>query len=217
VTGDLCRRNEDCCGGEMDKTLPGYGNVICEIAPGKDVGLCRNPSNGPGPGGACNPQGNVCHYANYTCSISSARADCCGGLGAKGGVCQLDPLGIPRCNGLGNACRNSGETCASTADCCNSMPCVPDATGALHCGSGVCQKSGDSCTTNADCCPGAICTRAPGSTVGTCAGTSSGGSGGEGGVPTTTGCAEYGQLCTVASDCCNGIPCSDGLCREPVR
>jgi hypothetical protein len=181
VTGDLCRRNEDCCGGTIDDSLPGYGNVICEIESGHDVGICRNPSNGPGPGGACNPQGNVCHYKNYACNISSARADCCGGLGAKGGVCQLDPLGIPRCNGLGDSCRAAGESCASTDDCCDNRPCVPDKDGLLHCGAGVCQKSGGSCTIDADCCPGTSCIRAPGSTDGTCGGDmGGGGTGGSG-------------------------------------
>lgn len=226
VTGDLCRRTEDCCGGTDDESLPGWGNVICEIEPGKQIGLCRNPSNGTSPGGACNPQGNVCHFKNYTCDISSTRANCCGGLGAKGGVCQLDPLGIPRCNGLGDECREAGETCASTDDCCEDRPCVPDANGDLRCGTGECQRTGNSCTINADCCPGGTCIRAPGSTVGTCGGDpgdpgGSGGAGnGDGGAPGTgvggtgnTSCSEYGQLCDGASDCCNAVPCTEGLCR----
>lgn len=228
VTGDLCRRNEDCCGGTDDETLPGWGNVVCEIEPGMDVGLCRNPSNGDSPGGACNPQGNVCHFKGYACDISSARANCCGGLGAMGGVCQLDPLGVPRCNGLGDECRMAGETCASTDDCCDDRPCVPDANGDLHCGTGECQRSGNSCTINADCCPGGTCIRAPGSTVGTCGGDPGGGSGGapsgDGGGPgTSTGgsgdpgsCSEYGQLCNGGSDCCNAVPCTDGICRVPA-
>lgn len=230
VTGDLCRRNQDCCGGTDDATLPGYGNVVCVVQPGAEVGLCRNPRNGPGPGGACNPQGNVCHYKEYMCDISSARADCCGGLGAKGGVCQLDPLGIPRCNGLGNACRDPGDTCASTDDCCDNTPCVPDMDGVLRCGDGVCQKSGDSCTINGDCCPGSICLTPPGSTVGTCGGDSGGGgTGGTGGSSSTGGssgssgssgtggtsasCNEYGQICKASGDCCNAVPCTSGVCR----
>lgn len=235
VTGDLCRRNEDCCGGTDDMTLPGWGNVICEIEPGQDVGLCRNPSNGDSGGGACNPQGNVCHYKGYACDISSARANCCGGLGAMGGVCQLDPLGVPRCNGLGDECRLAGESCASTDDCCDNRPCVPDANGDLHCGTDECQPSGDSCTVNADCCPGGTCVRAPGSIVGTCGGGDPGGEGGAGngdaGAPGTstagagnggsggtgnTTCSEYGQLCDGGSDCCNAVPCTEGICRYPA-
>lgn len=232
VTGDLCRRNEDCCGGTDDESLPGWGNVICEKEPGQEVGLCRNPSNGDSGGGACNPQGNVCHFKGYACDISSARANCCGGLGAKGGVCQLDPLGVPRCNGLGDDCRMAGESCASTDDCCDDRPCVPDANGDLHCGTGECQRSGDTCTINADCCPGGTCIRAPGSTVGTCGGGDPGGEGGAGngdaGAPGTstggagtggtgnTSCSEYGQLCGGAADCCNAVPCTDGICRYPA-
>jgi hypothetical protein len=223
VTGDLCRRDEDCCGGTDDETLPGYGNVICEKEAGKEIGLCRNPSNGDSPGGACNPQGNVCHYKNYECNISSARANCCGGLGAKGGVCQLDPLGIPRCNGLGDECRLEGETCASTDDCCDERPCVPDAQGNLRCGGDQCQRSGDTCTVNADCCPGSTCVRAPGALTGTCGGGDDppGGVGGapstgEGGNGNTPGCSEYGQLCDGAADCCNSVPCTNGLCRYPA-
>jgi hypothetical protein len=235
VTGDLCRRNQDCCGGTDDSSLPGYGNVVCVIEPGHQVGLCRTPTAGPGPGGACNPQGNVCHYKGYMCDISSARANCCGGLGAKGGVCQLDPLGIPRCNGLGDACREAGDTCASTADCCDDAPCVPDADGELRCGETACQRSGDSCTVNADCCPGTVCLHAPGSTVGTCGGgpdggggtggtgtggsgtggSTSGGSGGanNGGSGGSPSCSEYGQICEANGDCCNAVPCTSGICR----
>jgi hypothetical protein len=157
-------------------------------------------------------------------------------LGAKGGVCQLDPLGIPRCNGLGDSCREAGDTCASTDDCCDDAPCVPDGDGVLRCGETVCQKSGSSCTVNADCCPGSTCLHAPGSTVGTCGGgpddggsggSGSGGSAGSGGSGTggrggngdsggagpDTSCSEYGQLCDGNADCCNAVPCTNGICR----
>jgi hypothetical protein len=133
----------------------------------------------------------VCHFQGYACDISSARADCCGGLGDKGGVCQLDPLGIPRCNGLGDTCRKSGETCASSDDCCNSIPCVPDAQGQLRCGSATCQKTGDTCTINGDCCPGEVCVTLPGSITGTCGG-GDGGSGGTGGTGGTGGSTSGG-------------------------
>jgi hypothetical protein len=225
----------------LDETLPGYGNVTCVIQEGNDVGICRNPKAGPGPGGACNPQGNVCHYQNYSCDISSMRNDCCNGQGADKG-CELDPLGIPRCNGLGT-CRKAGETCASTADCCEDRPCVPDDQGQLRCGSNVCQKTGESCTINGDCCPGETCLVPSGSTVGTCGGgdTGSGGTGGTGGSAgsagtsgssgsntggsggtggstggtggTSNSCSLYGQTCKVTGDCCNGIPCTMGICK----
>jgi hypothetical protein len=240
VTGDLCREDRDCCGGDPDSGLPGAGNVVCEVQPGAVVGICRNPNS-------CNPQGNVCHFQDYECSISSARSNCCGALGAMSGGCQLDTLGVPRCNGL-DECRESGETCAGAADCCDGLPCVPDASGALRCGETACVATGNTCTINADCCRGTLCIRSPGSTSGMCstsvpppgsggAGGSSGdagapGSGGSdatggtggstggtgtGGSGGATACAEYGQQCDTGSDCCNAVPCDGGICRFVVR
>lgn len=211
-TGDLCRTDEDCCGGRIDPELPGYGNGECQIEPGRAIGICRNPVNGEeNPAGACSPQGNVCHYKNYECSISSARANCCDGLGAKG-TCKLDTLGVPRCDGLGDDCRQTGETCASADDCCDDAPCVPDEDGVLRCGADECVMTGDTCTIDADCCPGLTCTRPPGSTVGTCGGDT----GGEGGAPGNE-CAAYGQLCDGNSDCCNEVPCTNGTCKYPPQ
>jgi hypothetical protein len=226
VTGDLCRRDEDCCGGDPTSGLPGAGNVICELEDGRTVGICRNPMS-------CNPQGNVCHYQDYACSISSARANCCGALGASRDGCQLDALGVPRCNGIGDDCRVTGDTCASAADCCNLTPCVPDNMGVLRCGSGPCVPRAGSCSINGDCCPGNICIRPPGSTMGTCNGGTggTGGMGGNGGAGAGTGglggtggagtggsggsCSEYGQICSGNSDCCNAVPCTAGICRFP--
>jgi hypothetical protein len=225
VNGDLCRKDSDCCGAK-GTGLPGDGNVICEITSGQAIGICRNPMG-------CNPEGDVCHFKNYACSISSARNDCCAAVG-NSGVCQLDPLGVPRCNGLGNMCRKSGETCASNDDCCNKVPCVPDAMGQLRCleasdaGGPVCSPLGGACSITGDCCTGYICIEAPGSTSGKC------------GVYTppppstpdaatppppydggSVGCALYGQACKATTDCCGGIPCTcQGtacFCYEPVQ
>jgi len=149
---------------------------------------------------ACNPQGDVCHYKNYMCDISSARADCCGGLGAKGGVCQLDLLGVPRCNGLGDTCITSGDICASADDCCDNHPCVPDAQGVLRCystppGGPNCVPSTGPCTINGDCCPGTSCMRSIGSTMGSCVPTPPppGGGGGTGGGTGGTGSGGTGS------------------------
>jgi hypothetical protein len=225
VNGDLCRKDSDCCGA-AGTGLPGDGNVTCEIEAGKAVGICRNPKS-------CNPQGNVCHFKDYTCSISSARNDCCAATG-NSGVCQIDNLGVPRCNGLGATCRTAGETCASANDCCNQAPCVPDAAGLLHCyavpvGSdgGVpgpaCVPKGGSCSINADCCPGSTCIQKVGSTQGVCGdatpppGTDpvkdAGAPGSD--VPAPI-CAEYGQICTTNADCCNGIPCWNHKCMDQI-
>lgn len=219
VTGDFCRQDTDCCGAS-GSGLPGDGNVTCQKEPGSDLGICRNPTG-------CSPQGNVCHYKDYVCGVSSARANCCDGTGAKSGVCQLDLLGIPRCTGLGDECRQPGETCSSAVDCCNDLPCIPDQDGILRCmipqdGGPVCVETDGSCTISADCCTGLICIRPIGSTRGTC-GTfdippPDGGVPDAGGTPDggTTPCSQYGQSCDDQQACCNDIPCDNGICRIPI-
>ncbi|HEY4159429.1 MAG TPA: hypothetical protein VGM29_15075, partial [Polyangiaceae bacterium] len=229
VTGDLCLKDTDCCGGDATSGLPGAGNGQCALDPSGKIGICTNPVNGGS--NACNPEGNVCHYLadnNYMCSSSAARSDCCGPLTPKSQMCLLDGLGVPRCLGVGS-CQAAGATCASAADCCDKLPCVPDATGALHClvppdGGQACVPTGGSCTINADCCPGGLCNRPRGSSVGSCASSTppppgtggAGGYGGNGGTSGTGGapggCALYGQLCSMDSDCCNGVPCTGGDC-----
>jgi hypothetical protein len=234
VNGDLCRQDTDCCGA-AGSGLPGDGNVTCQKEPGADVGICRNPLS-------CNPHGNVCHYQDYACSISSSRNNCCGATG-NSGACQLDPLGVPRCNGL-SECRAVGDTCASASDCCDGKRCVADAAGQLRCAASDdptgCIPSGGSCTVNGDCCAGVVCTALPGSTQGVCGSSSSepppggaggsgaggaggGGAGGAGGetppdseTPPSYSCALFGQACSESSDCCSNIPCTNGACVYPI-
>ncbi len=221
-TGDLCRSDEDCCGGRLDPDLPGYGNGSCQIEPGHAIGICRNPVNGEeNPDGACSPQGNVCHLKGYACENSNARNNCCGGVG-NSGVCQPDLLGVPRCNGLGDTCRcgygtapdgngncvdspgTPGQTCASSDDCCNDLPCIPDDDGILRCGAKPCENEDGNCTIDGDCCNGLACVRAPGSTTGTC-----------GTIQTT--CTIYNQSCTDSAECCDGVPCTNGRCIYPPQ
>jgi hypothetical protein len=168
IDGDLCVKDSDCCGA-AGTGLPGDGNVVCEITAGQPVGICRNPMG-------CNPEGNVCHYKQneqYQCqSVSMARNDCCAAPG-NSGVCQLDPLGVPRCYGLGGDCRQGGQVCAFSGDCCNNVPCVPGDDGMRHCldvpdGGPVCVPSGGKCTINGDCCPGTMCIESLGSSDGVC-------------------------------------------------
>ncbi len=223
-TGDLCRSDADCCGGTLDDSLPGYSNGQCDIEAGHAIGICRNPVNGEeNPDGACSPQGNVCHLKDYACSVSSARNNCCGGLG-NSGVCQPDLLGVPRCNGLGDTCRcgfgtepdgmggcmdspdHPGETCASADDCCDDLPCVPDDQGVLRCGGAMCVMSGGSCTIDGDCCPGLTCIRPPGSTVGMC-----------GVTMNDPECLAIGQDCSSGGTCCGDVPCTDGICKYPPQ
>ncbi|MBN2197319.1 MAG: hypothetical protein JW751_31240, partial [Polyangiaceae bacterium] len=266
VMGDLCRRDADCCGAD-GTDLPGAGNVHCrKDSPDDPVGICRSPTG-------CNPQGNVCHYQDYVCSNSSSRNNCCGATGESGRCernaagelvcggtgflcqpdaeegdecesCLLDPFGVPRCNALGE-CRVVGETCATSADCCDQMPCVPDEDGVLRCGATICVDAGGTCTVDADCCTGIPCLRPIGSVQGVCGGESppTGGSGGAppaaggtagapaggtagsptGGGPATGGvpteCALYGQLCEEDADCCNPglVFCDNGVCLAPLR
>jgi hypothetical protein len=182
---------------------------------------------------------------NYACGNSSSRANCCDALGAMGGVCKLDRLGVPRCYGLA-ACRQTGQTCAFTGDCCNGNACVPDASGVLRCGGTTCAAEGGGCTISGDCCRGTSCIVPTGSTNGVCgvispppppppadAGTSTddGGSttadagAADAGVPADLAppppppppCSEYGQSCSVAGDCCNGVPCTSGFCVYPIQ
>lgn len=220
VNGDLCRVDSDCCGG-AGSGLPGDGNVVCQKEEGASLGICRNPMG-------CNPQGNVCHFQDYACSNSSSRNNCCAGNG-NAGVCRLDSLGVPRCDGLGGECRLAGETCASSADCCEGRPCTPGDDDRLRCygppdSTNNCVPAGGSCTINGDCCPNARCIRPAGSTVGACgvptdshppadAGAPPGGS--EVGVPES--CALYGQLCGSNTDCCDSVPCSSGSCLFVIR
>jgi hypothetical protein len=209
VNGDVCRQDSDCCGA-AGTGLPGEGNVICLKEVGKAIGACRNPTG-------CNPQSNVCHYQDYACSISSARNDCCGATG-NSGVCQLDTLGVPRCNGL-TECVPAGGICSSAMDCCDHLPCVPDGTGVLRClvppdGGTVCVPPGGACTIDADCCVGTTCIREVGAAQGICGNVTPPPDGGVPDAPPP--CAEYGQTCTTDTDCCNQVSCYNGICQWAV-
>jgi hypothetical protein len=216
VTGDFCREDRDCCGAE-GTGLPGEGNVVCQKEPDADIGICRNPNG-------CSPQGNVCHFKDYICGVSSARNNCCGDPGDKD-LCKLDPLGVPRCNGLGEECREPGETCSSSDDCCDDIPCIPDEDGVLRCmyppdDGDACVPAEGACTINADCCAGLTCVRPIGSTQGICGLIDQQDGGvGDASTPdsgTPTSCAQYGQMCDNDNDCCNDIPCTDNICRIPI-
>jgi hypothetical protein len=182
IDGDLCYQDSDCCGA-TGSGLPGAGNVVClRQNAGDPVGVCRNPVG-------CDPEGDVCHYKDYsTCGNSSARNDCCGAPG-NSGVCELDSLGVPRCYGI-TACVDSGAHCAFSGDCCNGLPCVPDGTGNFVCGQSACQMNGQTCTNSSDCCNGTTCVFVPGMPYGTCGG--------------MTTCALDGQSCSDTNPCCDG-------------
>ncbi|HEY2747781.1 MAG TPA: hypothetical protein VGL86_24330 [Polyangia bacterium] len=211
VLGDLCIKTSDCCGGDAPSGLPGAGLVKCTPDPDHpSIGTCSmaNPNNCPNGEptckNTCQPEGDVCHYlGNGGCSSNSFPNNCCGATGNKG-ACQLDKLGVPRCYGIA-ACVMMGGSCASSADCCNGEPCVPDGTGHLHCGAMSCVPTSGACTTTADCCAGGLCSIPPGSTMGSCV------------APTPSGdmmsaCAFAGQACTTSLPCC----ANNGTCDGPT-
>jgi len=156
----------------------------------------------------CKPDGDVCKLATMSCNAS---CDCCSGNCENEDTCKLDQDGVPRCAAM--QCANSGEACASGANCCNGLPCVPNPSGSppYVCGSTQCVGACGACTANADCCPGTSCELNPGSAMGTCGPCEQhdggmGGNGADGGP----GCSLYGQSCMTGSDCCNGVPCTNG-------
>lgn len=202
LTGEVCRGDLDCCGGDPNSGLPGAGNVSCFKEAGAELGICRNAMS-------CSPQGNVCHYQDYTCSVSAAANKCCSGDGGDG-RCQLDQLGVPRCTALGeDDCREAGQTCSSAIDCCEGAPCVADEDGVLRCQSAACGEAGASCSVTADCCAGTHCEQVVGTTTGICAL--------RGSDPPAGACVEFGQICAPADECCGDVPCSEGRCQYPVR
>lgn len=160
VTGEICQNDADCCGGDADSDLPGAGNSSCDKAEGADVGVCRNAMG-------CSPLGNVCHLADYTCSISAASNRCCDG--AEPGACELDSLGVPRCSVPTATCAPAGAACASSADCCEGTPCTRDSDGTLRCRGEACVSDGQPCTAPSDCCSGLSCLLAVGAHTGFCA------------------------------------------------
>ncbi|HZS39154.1 MAG TPA: hypothetical protein VFF06_20120 [Polyangia bacterium] len=230
VQGDTCRVNSDCCGGDPNSGLPGAGQVVCVPDPTypTKIGTCSGPnkSNCPTPGSptctnTCDPAGDICHQnPTPVCagSTTNVRNDCCACISTKD-CCKPDKVGIPRCNLVGS-CVQAGGNCSFSTDCCNGLPCVPDANGALHCGA-MCVMQGGLCTTNADCCNGLTCVVPPGSVKGTCTNPAPPPPTDMAGVdlaPTDLGttpsndmalCAQYGQACSTTHPCCNNVQCTN--------
>jgi hypothetical protein len=232
VQGDLCHVDSDCCGGDSTSGLPGAGLVQCVPDPlyGNKIGTCGGPSAGNCPPGVstcshtCDPEGNVCHLNPTPVCLggnTNFRADCCACISSKT-CCQPDKTGIPRCNAVvtptdgGTTCVPANGFCAFSGDCCDGLPCVPNAQGQLVCGA-MCSPSGGPCTTNSDCCTGLSCYVPPGALKGSCtsppppppppadmgpvdmAGTKPVDMAGQ-------VCATYGQACSTSVPCCNA-PC----------
>ena len=166
----------------------------------------------------CKPDGDVCKLKTMSCNSS---CDCCSGNCETEDTCKQDNMGVPRCAGA--QCVAAGGSCASSANCCDGAPCVPNpvAGGAppFVCSGTACIAACGQCTDNADCCAGTSCVAAAGSTHGICgpcggnvpdggsgpgndSGLGNDGGGGsatpDGGTGTGPTCALYGQLCTSA-------------------
>jgi hypothetical protein len=201
--GDICFKDDDCCGanggGKKDA-----GVTTCSANDG-GAGVCSNPTG-------CKPPGDICRLQTNQCN---ATDECCTGNVQQDDTCHQDNLGIPRCSYKGDAgCIpvDAGTQCASSADCCNLDPCVPDGDGGFTCYPGNCVPVTGPCTTNADCCVGGHCYIQGGQTTGTCQPVADAGTT-DGGPP----CALYGQTCSTSSDCCNGVPCNNGRCEVIVN
>jgi hypothetical protein len=199
--GDICTSNNDCCGG-LNGGKKDAGVTTC--VKNGNVGVCSNPTG-------CKPNGDICRLQANQCN---ATDDCCSGNVQQNDTCKQDNLGVPRCSYAGDAgCIpvDAGTQCASSADCCNLDPCVPDGDGGFTCYPGVCVPISGNCTTDGDCCPGGHCygnkcypNTPDGGTV-------------DSGTPDAGPCSLYGQTCTTSSDCCNNIPCTNGRCEIPVN
>jgi hypothetical protein len=186
--------------------------VVCNKSnPSDPLGVCGNPMG-------CKPDGDICRLQSNQCN---ATDNCCSGNVQQKDTCRQDALGVPRCSyAKGSACVAAGGGCASSADCCNLFPCVPNPSGAppFVCGATACIPNAGACSTDADCCDGSHCTS--GSCVGptgSSGGSDGGGSASGDGGSTGTNCAFYGQVCTVDGDCCNGVPCSGGHCVSGIK
>ena len=222
VVGDLCTKDTDCCG---SAGLPGGSGkpVTCDFSDSGTLGICRNPMK-------CKPDGDVCKLKTTSCNSS---CDCCSGNCETQDTCKQDNVGVPRCAAA--QCAAPGASCASSANCCGGMPCVPNPVigGAppYVCAGTACIAACGQCTNNADCCPGTSCVLGAGTThgiCGPCGGPPAGPDGGSGGAPDAGGgrapdgggagptCTLYGQVCTTSSQCCNGVPC-DGRCEIITR
>jgi hypothetical protein len=128
----------------------------------------------------CKPDGDVCKLKTMSCNSS---CDCCSGNCETEDTCKQDNVGVPRCAAA--QCVAAGGACASSANCCGGMPCVPNAVdgGAplYVCAGTGCIAACGACTNNADCCAGTSCVVASGSTHGVC-GPCGGTGGGDGGA-----------------------------------
>ena len=203
--GDICYKNDDCCGGSGPSPTQ-----VCQTVADGGPGTCHNPTG-------CKPNGDICRLQSMSCN---ATDNCCSGNVQNYDTCHQDSLGVPRCSYAGDAgCIPLGSDagCSSSADCCNLDPCVPNGDAGYTCYPGPCVPVKGPCTNDGDCCVGGHCYIPGGQTTGSCAPNNPDAGVTDSGTPADAGCALYGQTCTTSSDCCNGIPCTDGRCIIPIN
>jgi hypothetical protein len=212
VVGDLCTQDGDCCG-SAGIGGAGAGNVTCTFSGdggSGGLGVCRNPIG-------CKPDGDVCKLKTMSCNAS---CDCCAGNCETMDTCKQDNVGVPRCAPA--KCVAAGGGCASSASCCNHLPCIPNPNGGgggprFVCGAASCVPTCGACTNNADCCLGSSCVVQAGSAAGVCGPCNGNPPPPDAGPPPPPPadagiCGLYGQACTTSADCWNHIPCSGGYC-----
>jgi hypothetical protein len=97
--------------------------------------------------------------------LQSACAGCAAAESCCGGACTLTTLDSANCGGCGNACTESGATCAKSTCGCNpprSTHCIPDAGGPSACvdltsDGKNCGKCGNVCSGSMPVCSSGTC------------------------------------------------------------
>jgi hypothetical protein len=226
VTGDFCLSDQQCCGGGSNPN----GTVQCTAG----IDRCDNGQNCNGVGTICGkaygPDGGIVFQVNGT-------NNCCNGKD----TCHLDSAGIPRCYGgcSNQTCTGTGDCpfgytgqagcciaanaqCQFSSQCCNGLPCLPDATGVGHCTAPTCIALGSPCGASADggaCCEGVCQPSIEGPSV--CqlppppppdGGTTDGGTADGGATDGGGACQGNGIPCTTGTQCCSTY-CIAGTCQ----
>jgi hypothetical protein len=141
------------------------------------------------------------------------------GTGTGGAAGSAGTGGSAGAGGTG-MCRQVGNSCASSADCC-SVSC--DTAMKICVPAGQCKPAGGSCTVPQDCCTfvcdngvcgGSQCTsdnQPCTSSTQCCSGNCRGGEGVC--APLNPSCSTNGNACTKGADCCSKL-CRGGLCAS---
>ncbi len=163
-----CILDDDCCGGKCVGLIcgdaldggpeaDGGGGCLCpdqSLCPMGDMSQCPMQCACPDASHTACPMGDMsqcpmpctCPDASHTACPMGDMSQCpmqCACPDANHTPCPMDDMNL--------CCKLTGESCASTADCCD----------ALRCSCGTCtdgevfKKSHETCNNDGDCCPGA--------------------------------------------------------------